>query len=165
MQLEDAITFGLAWLGYALLASDFARRARGRRDARVSALTALVAIVHVACVYVFRFDGSVLAAWQKSAAGFVIFHSALLTIVLAPMVFEPWRTRMVFVSFGVVSFGGLGAPFRYPELGVLAIPLFTVFGVALVFAWRGRKIEEETHTTSAKRTRRKTREREKEGER
>ncbi len=131
---SDPVTFGLAWIGYSLLAVDFALRSRGRRHRRLTALTAIVVVAHVACIYVFRFDGSIAEAWRKSVSGFLLFHSALGLIIAAPLIAEPWRTRCVLGAFAVVSLGALGVPFRYPELAVLAGPLFATFGAAVVAA-------------------------------
>ncbi len=134
---SDPVTFGLAWLAYTLLAADLVLRAHGRRHRGLSALTAVVVVAHVCCVYAFRFEGSIAAAWEKSVPGFLIFNAALCTIVAAPLTREPWRSRCVVLAFPVVSLGVLGVPFRYPELAVLAGPLFVTFLTAVTMAVRG----------------------------
>ena len=69
--------------------------------------------------------------------GVVAAHAALCTIVAAPLTREPWRSRWVVLAFPVVSLGVLGVPFRYPELAVLAGPLFITFLAAVTMAMRG----------------------------
>jgi len=126
----DDITFGLALIGYALLGADFARQHSGRSTTWLSALTAIVVGTHVLCVWGLRFDWSLTQMWHKSAAGFVIFHSALCLVLAIP--FLRARRRLVTSgAFALVSAGALPAPFRYPELSLLALPLLAVAGISL----------------------------------
>ena len=137
----DAVTFGLAWLGYAFLGAGIARRANGRPSRAWDLATAAVVVAHVACVYAFRFDGSIAAAWNKSPPGFLIFHAALALIVTVPLVPEQRRALCALGAFGIASAGVLPAAFRYEEIAMLALPNIAVFvaTVALtVRGWRGR---------------------------
>ncbi len=134
---EDAITFGLAALGYLLLAKDSALRIAGRRLRSLGFITAGVVLTHVALVWAWRFEWSLQEAWQKSPPAFVIFHSALLLILLAPFTASGSRDRITWVAFAIVSAGALPATIRYPELGLLAIPLLAAF-LAVVAIWIAR---------------------------
>ena len=131
---QDAITFGLAAVGYILLAKDTALRLAGRRWTVLGILTALVVLAHVTLVWTFRFEWSFLDAWQKSPVAFLIFHSALLLILIAPLTAPRTRDRLTWLTFAIVSAGALPAPFRYPELQLLALPLLAAFtAVVAVF--------------------------------
>lgn len=126
----DDITFGLALIGYALLSADFARQHGGRSNTGLSATTAIVVTAHVLCIWGLRFDWSLSQMWHKSAAGFVIFHAALGLILAIP--FLRVRRRLITNgAFALVSAGALPAPFRYPELSLLALPLFAIAGMSL----------------------------------
>jgi hypothetical protein len=131
---QNAVTFGLAGAGYILLAKDTALRLAGRPWPALGVLTALIVLVHVALVWAFRFEWSFTKAWEKSPPAFLIFHSALLLILLAPLAAPPARDRLTWIAFAIVSAGALPAPFRYPELQLLAIPLLAAFiAVVTVF--------------------------------
>ena len=135
---NDATTFGLAFVGFALLATDAARRWHGHRSTTLTRTTALVVLAHVACVWAFRFDLSFAAMWSKSLFGFVLFHTALLLIVAAVFARDPRRDWFVWSAFAIVSAGALPAPFRYPEIAVLQIPVLAVFATAVGYALRRR---------------------------
>lgn len=135
---HDATTFGLALVAFALLATDAARRWRGARSTALTRTTALVVAAHVGCVWTFRFDLSFAAMWQKNPFAFVLFHGALLLIVASAFVSEPARDRLVWGAFAVVCMGALPAPFRYPEIAVLQIPVLAVFVAAIAWALRRR---------------------------
>ncbi len=124
---HNAITFGLAIAGYIVLAKDTALRIAGRRWPVLGVLTVLLIVPHVFLVWAFRFEWSLQYAWDKSPPGFVIFHAALLLIAVAPFLRGRARDRTTWLAFLVVSAGALPAPFRYEELGILAIPLLSAF--------------------------------------
>tara|TARA_R110002094_G_scaffold101533_4_gene101487 strand:- start:539 stop:964 length:426 start_codon:yes stop_codon:yes gene_type:complete len=127
----DDVTFGLALIGYALLAVQFVC-AHTKREARVLAIvTATVVVAHVACVWGLRFDWSLSAMLDKSLPGFVIFHSALLLILLAPAVRGANRAWVTTAAFALVTAGALPAPFRYPELSLLLLPLVAIAATAV----------------------------------
>jgi len=135
--MTDAVTFGLAFVAFVLLATDAACRWRGHRSAALTRTTALVVAAHVGCVWTFRFDLSFAAMWQKSAFAFVLFHGALLLIVASAFVRDPARDRLVWGAFAMVCIGALPAPFRYPEIAVLQMPMLAVFAAAVTAAlWR-----------------------------
>jgi hypothetical protein len=133
---HDPLTFGLAFVGYALLAVDAALRVRGRCSASRTALAAAVILAHVLCVWTFRFDWSFARMWAKSPAAFLLFHAALLLIVAAVPAREPWRSRLVVAGFAIVCAGALPAPFRYEELALLRVPMVAMFVAAVWLAVR-----------------------------
>jgi hypothetical protein len=126
---HDALTFGLALLAYGLLAADAALRWRGRGTTALTLLAAATALAHVGCVWAFRFGWDARAAWGKSAAGFVIFHGALVLLLLAAA-WPARRRTLVLAAFAVVTAGALPAPFRYPELASLRVPVVAIGALA-----------------------------------
>jgi hypothetical protein len=129
---DDSVVFGLAAAGYLLLAKDTALRLAGRRWPALAVATAAAVVTHVALVWALRFEWSLSRAWHKSPAAFVIFHAALALIVATPLLSGRARDRVTLAAFGIVSTGALPATVRYPETGVLAIPLFAAFAAVTV---------------------------------
>jgi hypothetical protein len=136
---HDDVTFGLALVGFAMLAADASRRFGGARSAALTVTTAAVVAAHVLCVWAFRFDWSLAAMLEKSLAAFVLFHGALLLLLLAAVAREPWRTRGVLAAFAIVCLGAVPAPFRYPELALLRLPVLAIPIAAAVCALRRRR--------------------------
>jgi len=135
---HDHITFGLALCGFGLLATDAARRFAGLRSPALTRLTAIVVCAHVLCVWAFRFDWSAARMWHKSAFAFVLFHGALLLILGSVLAGERHRSRLVLLAFAIVVIGAVPAPFRYPELAMLQIPVVAVFAAAVFCGLRAR---------------------------
>ncbi len=136
---HDEVTFGLALIGFALLALDAAQRLRAHRSASLTRVTAVVVVSHVACVWAFRFGGSLAAMLDKGVPAFLVFHGALAFLLIATFVREPWRTRAVVFAFVVVCCGAVPAPFRYPELALLRLPVLAIAIAAIAFAASGRR--------------------------
>lgn len=130
---HDHITFGLALVGFALLAGDAARRWVGLRSALLTWASTLVISIHVVFVWAFRFDWSIERMWHKSAFAFLLFHGAFLLIIAGAILGERWRSHLVLFAFAIVCAGALPAPFRYDELAMLRIPVPAAFVTAL--AW------------------------------
>ena len=128
----DPLTFGLAMLGYALLALDASARARRRRAAALTRVCLVVIVAHVACVWTFRFGWSLNAMWQKSAPGFLLFHGALFLLLSSLLARGKLQDRLLWSGFVIVSAGAVPAPFRYPEIGALRLPMVVTFAAA---AW------------------------------
>lgn len=129
-------TFGLALIGYALLGADFARQHARRASGWLSAATVVVVVAHVLCVWGLRFDWSPTRMLEKSLPGILIFHSALLLIVFAPLSHKR-RRLATSVAFALVTAGALPAPFRYPELSVLLLPVVAIALVSICCAVAG----------------------------
>ena len=134
MPQYDHLTFPLAGAGYLLLGADFALRSGGRAFRALTVLLALVVLAHVALVWSDRFDWSLARMLQKSVAGFVLFHAALLLVLAAAVLPRRHGDRCILLAFPIVSAGALPAPFRYPEIGWLKAPLLALFALAVVAA-------------------------------
>ena len=133
------VTFGLALIGYALLAVQFVRVHQQRTPSKLAVMTAAIVTAHVACVWGLRFDWSLTAMLDKSLPGFVIFHTALLLIVVAPFMRGRRLVWITSAAFALVTAGALPAPFRYPELSLLMLPLFGIAATAIVCAIAARR--------------------------
>lgn len=137
----DTLTFGLAFVAYALLGADVAARAWGVKRRTLTIVLAVVLTSHVGLVWGHRFGGSVDAALAKGVAGFVIFHAAFAAILSAAVAREPWATRLLVAAFTVASVGAIGAAFKYDFVSGLRIPLLVVAGLTVALtltAWRRR---------------------------
>lgn len=136
---HDSLTFGLAIVGFGMLAADAARRSRGRRSAAWTRATAAVVGAHVVCVWAFRFGWSLEVMQRKGIAVAVLFHGAFAALLTAAVVREPWRTTCVWLAFAVVCLGALPAPFRYDEIAVLRLPVLAIAGAAVWTICRRRR--------------------------
>ena len=145
----DPLTFGLAGAGYLTLAKDVALRLAGRRWPWLGVLTAVIVAVHVALVWIDRFDGSLTFAWEKSPPGFVIFHTAFALILLLPWLRGTVRDRVTWIAFAIVCAGALPAPFRYDEVAVLAVPLWLAFAGVLAVWWGARRTRAQSAESNA----------------
>jgi hypothetical protein len=135
----DSLTFGLAITGFAMLAADAARRARGDCSAAWTRATVVVIGAHVWCVWSFRLGWSIDRMLEKGLPAALLFHGAFTLLVAATFVREPRRSVLVWLGFGIVCLGALPAPFRYAELAVLRLPTAAIAGAALWVIWRQRQ--------------------------
>lgn len=129
----DDITFGLALIGYALLATQLVRVHANRETRGLAITTAIVVTAHVACVWGLRFEWSLTRMLDKSLPGFVIFHAALLLILIAPRLRGKHCVRVTTAAFILVTAGAIPAPLRYPELSLLLWPLLAIAATATSF--------------------------------
>jgi hypothetical protein len=127
------VTFGLALIGYVLLAIQLVRVHAKRETRGLAITTATVVTAHVACVWGLRFEWSLTRMLDKSLPGFVLFHTALLLILIAPMLRGKHCVRITTAAFLLVTAGALPAPFRYPELSLLLWPLVVIATTATSF--------------------------------
>jgi hypothetical protein len=123
---RDELTFGLAVAGYALLAVNVMR---WRRREVVAA--AVVISTHVALVWAWRFEGSLQTAWDKGAAGFVLFHGALGLILAAAFVRERVSRWLVVAAFPIVSVGAIGTVFKYDDVQRYYWPVIVIATLGL----------------------------------
>ena len=122
-----------------LLGASIVRIAGGRTARALAACLAPLVLAHVFLVWHWRFEWSFARAVAKSWAGFAIFHTALLALVAAPFLPSRAAARTLIAAFAVVSLAAVPAPWRYPEIRVLAVPmaLACIGTVALAVRARG----------------------------
>jgi hypothetical protein len=130
----EQLTFLLAVLGYAGLAATAVRSARGRLPVTLWRPTASVIVVHVLLVWTLRYDWQIAQATRNGYLGFVIFHAALMLIVTSLGVAERHARVLVWIAFGIVTPGALGAVFLYEvvagyRVAVIAIAVAGLAGL------------------------------------
>jgi hypothetical protein len=132
--MAERFTFLLAVVGYAGLTVTALLAARGRLPVGLWRITAAIIVAHVTLVWSVRYGWSWAQATRHGYAGAVIFHGALLLVVTSVFAGNRTATRLIAVSFVVVTLGALGAVFRYDEVAVyrpVVIGLAAVGGVGL----------------------------------
>lgn len=136
------ITFLLAIIGYVGLTAVMVRSLRHPMPWKFWRGMALVIVVHVAMVWTFRFHGDFSLAVRNGYAGFAMFHTALLIIVVATFVREQVARRLVQVAFVIVTMGALGASFLYEVVAIYRIPviLCAVVGGGSLLWYYGRQL-------------------------
>jgi len=93
--------------------------------------TAAVIVVHVFMVWSFRYGWSFAQATRNGYVGFILFHGALSMIAAALFAKAKMATRLLVISFLVVSAGALGAVFRYDVVSPYRIPVILIAVVGL----------------------------------
>lgn len=135
------LTFLLAVLGYAGLTITAIMAAKGRMPVALWRATAAIIVTHVSLVWAVRYDWSLAQATRNGYAGFLVFHTALLLIIVS--VFVPARAaNLVYVVFAIVSLGALGAVSRYEEVAhyaLVVLSLAVAGSVGIVHGYRTRR--------------------------
>lgn len=128
-----AMTFFLALVGYAGLAWTAAAMAWGRPVPILHRCTVLVVAAHVVLVWTVRYELRFSQAVRNGWVGFLLFHAALLLLLVTP--FRPFpRTRiLLWIAFAVVTAGAVGAVFRYEIVHHYRIPVLMAAG----WGWLG----------------------------
>lgn len=122
----EFITFLLAFTGYIGLAMNATLVATDRHSRYYMIPVALIVAVHVLMVWWFRYDWQFAQATRNGYAGFLLFHTALLSIIASPAAGRIWSARMVLFSFLVVTMGATGAVFRYEVVAMYRYPVILV---------------------------------------
>jgi hypothetical protein len=131
-----SLVFALAFIGYVLLGVTVACHFWRQPRRWLHILTAAVVLVHVCLVWDWRFHWSLTYAWEKSVAGFLVFHIALALILTAAVVPMPWARWCVLAAFPIVTAGAVAATFRYEEVMVYQVPMAaTLITVVAVSPW------------------------------
>ena len=136
MYTED-VTFFAAITGYAGLTVNAVLVALNRHRPAYMLPVATIVFVHVLMVWHFRYEWEFAQATRNGLAGFVIFHTALLGIMAAPLVAERHTGKLLAFSFVVVAMGASGAVLRYDEVAVYRLPvlLCDLVGLSVLAYW------------------------------
>ncbi len=137
MMYIESITFLAAITGYAGLTANMVLVAANRHRRHHMIPVALIVFVHVLLVWHFRYEWEVSQATRNGYAGFVIFHTALLGILCAPLVGNRLAKRLVVFSFFVAAMGASGAVLRYEEVAIYRLPVFVcdLAGLSVLAYW------------------------------
>lgn len=131
------VTFVLAMLGYIGLTGVVATSTLGRLPLRLWRVVAAVIVAHVLMVWHFRYGWHFALSVRNGYAGFALFHTALVLVVISTALEATRAERLVQVVFGIVTLGALGAAFRYDVVAIYRIPvILCAFVGAGSLAWR-----------------------------
>lgn len=134
------ITFLLAILGYVGLTAVVALSVRGRVPVRLWRGVALVILVHVAMVWIYRYGGRFDLAVRNGYGGFAMFHGALAMILTSTVMREAVARRLIHLSFLIVTVGATAATFLYDIVAIYRVPVLVCAAVgvgALAWSWIG----------------------------
>ncbi|MCI0378901.1 MAG: hypothetical protein L0215_14940 [Gemmataceae bacterium] len=130
--MRDHITFGLAYAGYVLLCINLVVHAARRPRRWLLWAMAVTISTHVFLIWHWRFEWVPAHAWDKSPAGFLIFHNALAVLIAATLTPQSWSGRLLFLALPIVSAGALGAAFRYDYVAQYQWPLVSALAVTVL---------------------------------
>lgn len=120
--MVEHLTFALAMLGYLGLTIAAAMSGRTFRFS-LWRCTVPIIVLHVVLVWSVRYQWQWARATRNGYAGFLIFHTALLMIVISAFLNSRAAAKIVPIAYLVVTAGALGAVFRYDIVAVYRIPV------------------------------------------
>jgi len=124
------ITFFLAITGYCGLTIAILFSLQEKIPIQFWRIVSAIILLHVIMVWSFHYEGNFFTAVRNGYSGFIIFHSALLMIIVSNFVKRKLAILLVRISFIIVSIGAVGAVFRYDVVAVYKLPV--IFFVLLV---------------------------------
>lgn len=127
----EFVTFLLAIIGYIGLGFNLLTIVRSRLKKPYMAATAIVILVHVFLVWAFRYGWAFSQATRNGYVGFLLFHSALLCIIIAVFAGTEIAGKLVIAAFPIVSAGAIGATFRYDVVAMYRIPVLIIAAIGI----------------------------------
>jgi hypothetical protein len=127
----EFVTFLLAIIGYIGLCLNLITIVRSRLRKPYLAATAIVILVHVFMVWAFRYSWAFSQATRNGYVGFVLFHSALLCIIISVFAGTETANKLVIAAFLIVTAGAIGATFRYDVVAMYRIPVLLIAGIGM----------------------------------
>jgi hypothetical protein len=122
----ERVTFILAVIGYAGLAATAIRSARARLPVGLWRAAVSIILAHVLLVWMARYEWQFAEATRNGYPGFLVFHGALAMILASVFVGERAARALVLTAFVVVTFGAVGAVFRYDAVAAYRIPVMLI---------------------------------------
>lgn len=91
----------------------------------------MIIFTHVVLVWVHRYQMQLEVATRNGYYGLIIFHSALLMIIISTIVKQNISLLLMRISFIIVAAGAIGASFKYDVVSIYKIPviLLTILGL------------------------------------
>jgi hypothetical protein len=117
------ITFLLAMIGYAGLTATVLLSLNRKVPVLFWRTAALIILVHVIMVWAYRYNWQFSTSVRNGYSGFIIFHSALLMILVSTFIRERTAKILIRISFIVVTIGAVGAVFRYEVVEIYKVPV------------------------------------------
>ncbi len=133
----ETISFPAAIVGYAGLTANMVLVAANRHRPVCMTPVALIVFTHVFLVWHYRYEWEIAQAVRNGYAGFFIFHTALCSILYAPLAGHRNARRLVAFSFLVAAMGASGAVLRYDEVAIYRLPVLIcdLTGLCAVALW------------------------------
>ena len=132
---EIFVTFLFAITGYVGLTAVVVLTLREQHPIVLLRAIALIILTHVLMVWIYRYDWQLDLAVRNGYAGFVIFHTALVLILLSTFVNKYLSQKLLHIAFVVVTTGATGASLRYDEVSMyrfIVILCGLVGGIGLI---------------------------------
>ena len=117
------ITFLLAIIGYTGLAITLLLSLKRKIPFLFWRIVVAIILSHVIMVWAFRYNWEFSLAFRNGYVGFLLFHSALLMILISVFVKEQVAKILIIISFIVVTIGAVGAVFRYDVVVIYRVPI------------------------------------------
>lgn len=141
------VTYLLAITGYVGLTYTAWATVNGRFSKPMWRLIAIVIVAHVVMVWMVRYSWKFDLAVRNGYLGFLLFHAALVIIVISTMVRDRLAHLLIHASFCVVTLGASGAVFLYDDVALYRIPVIVCalaggYGLIRHYAalWRAREV-------------------------
>jgi len=132
----EQLTFLLAPLGYAGLTASMISAVYRHTPLGLWRVTALVIVTHVGLVWHVRYAWQFNEATRNGYAGFAMFHTALLAIVVSTIVGEDLRRKLLVTAFLVVSLGASVAVYKYDVVAGYRFPVHAITAIGLLAVGR-----------------------------
>jgi hypothetical protein len=117
------ITFLLAVIGYAGLTITLLLALYKKIFFLFWRIIVFIITTHVFMVWSFHYEWDFSFAVRNGYSGFLIFHSALLIILLSAFIKESLSRILIIIAFILVTTGAAGAVFRYEVVGAYKLPV------------------------------------------
>ena len=117
------IIFLLAIIGYAGMTSVVLLSLNKPIPILLWRIIVVIIFAHVLLIWVHRYQMQFEAAIRNGYSGFIIFHSALLIILISTVVKQNTSRLLVRISFIIISAGAIGATFKYDIVSIYKIPV------------------------------------------
>jgi hypothetical protein len=95
-------------------------------------LVSLVILLHVIMVWSFHYEWNFSMSVRNGYGGFLIFHSALMLIIVSNYLKETFAIILIRISALIVTAGALGAVFRYDMVSVYKAPVLICAAMILL---------------------------------
>ena len=95
-------------------------------------IVASIIFIHVFMVWNFHYEWNFSMAVRNGFSGFLIFHSALLMIIISTVVKKAIAIILIRIASVVVTVGAIGAVFRYDIVSIYKIPVLICAGLIIL---------------------------------
>jgi len=126
------ITFLLAIIGYAGLTITLLLSLKKKIPFLFWRIIAAIILIHVIMVWIYRYEWQFSLAVRNGYTGFIIFHAALMMILISAIVQERITLILIRFSFIVVTMGAVGASFKYDVVAIYRLPVVICALVGIV---------------------------------